>query len=296
MTKKLTISERSKIAIVYRPDTDVARKTALQLVQWLKKNDFLPLTAPDQKPLPGAPLVKQSRSLKECSLLIALGGDGTYLRAVRILKGLPIPILGVNLGSLGFLTPLRLENFFKLLPQILCGSAGVMVARSQMLVQLKKLGSRAPIREWQSLNDVVIERGPSSQLIDLQLKIEETRVSSIKADALVIATPTGSTAYNLAAGGPILHPETLSFVVTPVAPHSLTSRPLIFPDSKELQIELHGKGKFANLVIDGQMCQEIANGQVLKIKKHPASHWMVQIPDSNFYDLLREKLSFGERD
>lgn len=294
--KKLSIAKGSKIGIVYRPDTQASNATALKLVTWLKDHGYKPLTGPEQKILKGAPMVKTRQDRESVAMVVVLGGDGTYLRAIRAFQGHSVPILGINLGSLGFLTPLRIENFFQVLPRILDGKYGTLQARSQMLVQLCRGESRKPIHQWQALNDVVIERGPSSQLIDLKLMIEGSLVSSVKADALILGTPTGSTAYNLAAGGPILHPESPCFVASPVAPHSLTSRPLIFPDTKELQIQLQGKCPIANLVIDGQKCEELSKGETLRITKSSQTHWMVELPEKNFYELLREKLSFGERE
>ncbi len=290
---KLRISDRAQIAIVYRPNTVAALNAAKGLVRWLRQNKYKPLTAPDQEPLRGAPLMKSTKEFETVELIVILGGDGTYLRAIRLLAGRPIPILGVNLGSLGFLTPLRLEDIFKVLPLVLKAKDGELLPRTQMLVQLAR--PKKTVQIWQALNDVVIERGPSSHLIDLNVKLDHSPVSSIKADGLVLATPTGSTAYNLAAGGPIVHPDSPCFVATSVAPHSLTSRPLIFPDTKELQIELQGQCKIAHLVIDGQKCAEITQGQVLRVSKHSQPHWMVQPSGHNFYELLREKLSFGER-
>lgn len=290
---KLKISDRAQIAIIYRPATTAALAAAKGLVTWLRQNKYKPLTAPGQTPLRGASLMKTNREFDSIELVIILGGDGTYLRANRLLDGRPIPILGVNLGSLGFLTPLRLDNLYKVLPLMLKGKDGELLPRTQMLVQLSR--PRKPLQTWQALNDVVIERGPSSHLIDLNVRMDYSPVSSIKADGLVLATPTGSTAYNLAAGGPIVYPDSSCFVATSVAPHSLTSRPLIFPDTKELQIQLQGQCEIAHLVIDGQKCAELTQGQVLKVSKHSQPHWMVQPSGHNFYELLREKLSFGER-
>lgn len=289
----LKVSQKAKIAIVYRPNTAPALTAAKSLVQWLKKNKYQPLTAPEQKALPGAKLMKSSKEFDNIELIIILGGDGTYLRAIRLLEGRPIPILGVNLGSLGFLTPLSLESLYEVLPPILEGKDGELVPRTQMCVQL--ITGKKTHGHWQALNDVVIERGPSSHLIDLQMTMNHSQVSNVKADGLIIATPTGSTAYNLAAGGPIVHPDSSCFVATPVAPHSLTSRPLIFPDAKLIQVQLQGQCEIAHLVIDGQMCAKLTQGQVLRVFKHQQPHWLVQPSGHNFYELLREKLSFGER-
>lgn len=237
--------------------------------------------------------MKSDKDFDSVELVIILGGDGTYLRAIRLLGGRPIPILGVNLGSLGFLTPLRLESLYQALPPLLKGKNGDLLPRVQMSITLQQ--PRKPLQKWQALNDVVIERGPSSHLIDLKLGMDQRHVSSVKADGLVLATPTGSTAYNLAAGGPIVHPDSNCFIATSVAPHSLTSRPLIFPDTKELHIQLQGHCESAHVVIDGQMCAKLNQQSLLKVAKHPQPHWMVQPTGYNFYELMRDKLSFGER-
>ncbi len=290
---KLKISPKAKIAIVYRPDTLTSIEAAKKLVQWLRKNGYKPLTAPAQKALVGAPLMKSIKDFDTVELMIILGGDGTYLRANHLLEGRPTPILGVNLGSLGFLTPLRLDNLYQVLPLVLKGEYGELTPRTQILVEL--IRSNKIIQRWQSLNDVVIERGPSSHLIDLNISMDQSQVSSFKADGLVLATPTGSTAYNLAAGGPIVHPDTPCFIATTVASHSLTNRPLIFPDTKTLQIQLQGQCKLAQLVIDGQMCSKLTQENLIRVSKHTLPHWMVQRSGFNFYELMREKLSFGER-
>ncbi len=305
--KKIKIKKKAKIAIFYRSNTPIAKKSSQQLALWLLKHDYQPVTGPDQNPLKGIPQIQNTNQIKSIELVIVLGGDGTYLRANRLLNGLPIPILGVNLGSLGFLTPLKQNQLYLALPHILRGENFELVPRMQMNVSLYlDKSAKTPLFTALSLNDVVIERGQSSHLIDLQLNVNKKNlnnkitqvssiVSSIKADGLVIATPTGSTAYNLAAGGPILNPETPCIVASSVAPHSLTNRPLIFPDTQVLEIQLQRQCEIAHLVIDGQKCSELIKGQVLRVSKHHQPHWMVQSSGHNFYELLREKLSFGER-
>ena len=290
---QLEISPKARIALVYRPNTASALAASKELVRWLRQKHFRPMTAPKQKALPGAPLMASNKEFDSVELVIILGGDGTYLRAIRLLEGRPIPILGVNLGSLGFLTPLRLESLYPTLDRIFKGHDGELVPRSQMSVQL--LGPKKKPLCWQALNDVVVERGPSSHLIDLKLQMDGAPISGLKADGLVIATPTGSTAYNLAAGGPIVHPDSSCFVATPVAPHSLTNRPLIFPDAKVLQIQLQGQCEIAHLVIDGQMCAKLTQEHTLRVSRHSQPHWLVQPSGHNFFELLRDKLSFGER-
>ncbi len=299
--KKLLAKPNSGIAIVYRPETEAAISSANLLIQWLKSKSHKVYTAPGQAQLKGSIALKSFNEAlsKNIGLVVVLGGDGTYLRAVRMLKEVQIPILGVNLGSLGFLTTIRSEDLFSKLEATLEGKGIELSARTMMSLEwLNKSKSSTNVKvinNYLSLNDIVVERGPSSHLIDLKLNMEKHFVSNIKADAMVISSPTGSTAYNLAGGGPIVHPDAKVLTVTPVAAHSLTSRPLIFPDTTQLELSLQGQCKLAHIIVDGGKVGELLPGQLLRIKKHPLPHWMIQAKGHNYYELLREKLSFGER-
>lgn len=234
-------------------------------------------------------------------LLIVLGGDGTYLRAVRLLDGLEIPILGVNLGSLGFLTPTRAEEVFAAVDATLKDQMQ-LTPRAMLEVELVREKKKA--LHFRALNDVVIERGRLSQLINLSIHCDSEFVSDVKADGLIVASPTGSTAYNLAAGGPILHPSVSAMVVTPIAPHNLTSRPLIFPDNEVLVFRMLNQPlplrprktvSMAQLVIDGQLVGEVSPTDEIRVKRSARDHWMVRDSQKDFFLLLREKLKFGDR-
>ncbi len=285
-----------KIALVYRPDNAKAPALAKQLCQWLVKNEHQVFTAPDQKVLKGTLALKKRSDIGKMDLLISLGGDGTYLRAIRTLEGRQIPILGVNLGSLGFLTPTRAENAVQTVKKFI---AGEMELTPRSMIEIKLYRKRKLKDSWLALNDVVIERGSLSQLITIGIRSEKHLVSEVKTDGIIVATPTGSSAYNLAAGGPILHPGVNALVVTPIAPHSLTSRPLIFPDHKKLSFKLlgklHSKQDRAHLVIDGVKYEDISADDEITIARADKDHVMVCDPDSNYFHLLREKLKFGDR-
>ncbi|MEQ1723280.1 MAG: NAD(+)/NADH kinase, partial [Pseudobdellovibrio sp.] len=230
--KKLTLKSNKKIAIVYRLHSNDAVKMSKKLAEKLKARRYKVFTAPEQKQIAGTELLVSSNDLKEMALVIVLGGDGTYLRAVRLLKGHSVPILGFNMGFLGFLTAHSVEDVFATVDETLKNQM-VLHTRSRLQISVKfKNGKRV---SYNALNDVVIERGSFSQLISTALYFDNSLVNHIKADGIIISSPTGSTAYNLAAGGPILHPEVNAIVVTPVAPHSLSTRPLIFPDNKKLR-------------------------------------------------------------
>jgi NAD+ kinase len=288
---------KKKIAIVYRLDRGPAVNLALTITQWLNERHYAVFTAPEQKKLKGTRLAT-SRDMKTVSLVLVMGGDGTYLRAIRILKGLPIPILGINLGSLGFLTPIRVDEALTAVEFALQGRMS-LEPRSMIAMEILRKGAtkttKNPAPDFLALNDIVIERGNLSQLINIGIYHERMLLSEVKADGLIIASPTGSTAYNLAAGGPILHPQVRAFVVTPIAPHSLTSRPLIVPDKGPLSFRLVGKLQKARLVVDGQKVAELGNDDEVVLRRSPLDHFMLTDRDHDYFRLLREKLKFGDR-
>jgi NAD+ kinase len=226
------------------------------------------------------------------ALIIVLGGDGTYLRAVRMLEGRPVPILGINLGSLGFLTMTKSSDAMKAVKSALENKMQLR-PRSMLKINIKRKNKKS--LEVLALNDVVIERGSFSQLINVGIHMGKELVSEVKADGLVIASPTGSTAYNLAAGGPITHPLAQILIVTPIAPHSLTSRPLIFSDETKLHFKLVGKQQKAHLVIDGQKVLELTSDDSIHISKSSMIHYLVKDHKQTYFQVLREKLRFGER-
>ncbi len=290
--RKLTLKNNKKIAIVYRIHSPSAVRLAKKLSVRLKSKRYKVFTAPEQKQIAGTEVLISSNELKEMSLVIVLGGDGTYLRAVRLLRGHAVPILGFNMGFLGFLTAHSVDDVYETVDLTLKNK---MVVNSRACLQLYvhlKSGKRI---SYVALNDIVIERGSFSQLISTALYFDDSLVNHIKADGLIISSPTGSTAYNLAAGGPILHPDVQAFVVTPVAPHSLTSRSLIFPDDKKLVLKLNQLTSVAHLIVDGQKVLELAQEDEVHISRTGTDHLMLRNPGHNFFKLLKEKLKFGDR-
>ncbi|MBL7672036.1 MAG: NAD(+)/NADH kinase [Bdellovibrionaceae bacterium] len=284
--------KNNSIALVYRARTPAAKASAQDLAAWLKTKKVIVYTGPDQKLIPGTLPLKTSKQINTVRLFVVLGGDGTYLRAVRLLDGRQIPIVGFNMGSLGFLTNHTIDEMQDVIEKTLDNKMRLQ-ARALLVCEVRRKSKTRGI--FQALNDVVIERGPMSQLISTAIYIDKLLVSEVKADGIIISSPTGSTAYNLAAGGPILDPEVKALVVTPIAPHSLTSRPLIFPDNRNLSFKLEGKIHRGNLVIDGQRRLEISNTDEILIHRSKNDHLLVRAPSHNFYHLLREKLKFGDR-
>lgn len=293
-TTKKTLAKNSpkRIVIMYRPGTPTAAHQAGELATWLLHRGHHVYAAPGQRLNPHCRRVTP-RVLNSVDLVIVLGGDGTYLGAVRMLGDHSIPILGVNMGSLGFLTAIRLADMYKTVLFALEGKMELR-PRSMLYVEVRR---GAKIRSAHvALNDAVIERGSNTHLISLEILTRKNLVAEIKADALIAASPTGSTAYNLAAGGPILHPDVNAIVVTPVCPHSLTTRPLIFPDDQELSFRVRSKNKHVVLTIDGVPRGEVTADDEVFIVRHKIDHFVLRNPSHNYFSLLREKLSFGQRD
>lgn len=287
------------IAIMYRPQTPDAIDQARELASWLQEHGYRVYSAPGQQLVRGCKKLTR-RELDEIDWLIVLGGDGTYLRAVHLLEGRQIPILGINMGSLGFLTETRVEELYK---TVLYTIHKKMQFRPRSMLKItvtrgvkSKAGKAKTTETFIALNDVVLERGSTTHLISLAVYSENQLVGEIKADALIVASPTGSTAYNLAAGGPILHPEVHAIVLTPVCPHALTTRPLIFPDDQEITFRLLTTDKRAGLTIDGNYCGEITTEDEVTVTRHEQEHFVIRRPTHNYFSLLREKLKFGERD
>lgn len=290
--KKLILEENCSIALVYRLETVQAVSLAKKVAEYLNERGYKVYTAPEQKVIPGTKAAKSKKHMDELKLVIVLGGDGTYLRAVRLLADRSVPILGFNMGSLGFLTAHNADTVFEIIDKTLNGE---MMLCPRSMIHAKILRKGKVRGEFHALNDVVIERGSMSQLINTAIYSEKFLVSEVKADGFIVASPSGSTAYNLAAGGPILHPESPVLVVTPVAPHSLTSRPLIFPDDRELSFALKGKTQKAHFIVDGQKVTEITADDEVVLARSYYDHWMVREQNHNYFHLLREKLKFGDR-
>ena len=279
------------IAIMYRPGTPEAAGLSKELAVWLREQDFTVYSAPGQSLGSGTRKVSR-RNLNELDWVIVLGGDGTYLNAVRMMEGRQIPILGVNMGSLGFLTETRIEDLYK---TIICTLQGKMEFRPRSMLKIEVRRSGKLLASHIALNDCVLERGSSTHLINIEIHSQKHLVGQVKADALIIASPTGSTAYNLAAGGPILHPEVRAIVVTPVCPHALTSRPLIFPDDQLLSFKVMTRDKHGILTVDGINRGEITTDDEIFVVRHDQDHLVIRKPSANYFKLLREKLKFGQR-
>ena len=237
------------------------------------------------------------KSEEEIDVLIVLGGDGTILRAVRDLETFSTPILSINRGTVGFLAETELEEVEELLPKLLNGE-GVLEERSILKVQAFRDGKE--LHSGFALNEAVIAQGTIARLVDLRTSINGEPLTSFHADGLIISTPTGSTAYSLAAGGPIVHPLLPSTILTPINPHSFSQKPVVIPSNQEIEVEVLTKSnKFQDtevvLTLDGQVYIPLKNGDTVKACACGDSVQFLRRKQDTFFGTLREKLKWGER-
>ncbi|MDH3998612.1 MAG: NAD(+)/NADH kinase [Desulfuromonadales bacterium] len=225
-------------------------------------------------------------------LIVVLGGDGTLISVARLVGGLRTPILGVNLGSLGFLTEITTEELLPMLEQVLVGNFDVS-ERMRLLAVIRRDGKE--FARYRVLNDVVINKGALARILDMEAFIDDNYLTTFKADGLIVATPTGSTAYNLAAGGPIIYPGNHCLVISPICPHMLTNRPVIVSDEAVIRIEVKFQDEDVVFTADGQEGMALQVGDVVELRKSRHTTLLVKSPSKDFFEVLRTKLWWGQR-
>ena len=225
-------------------------------------------------------------------MIVVLGGDGTLLRAARIVGKNKTPILGVNLGGLGFLTEISLEELYQTLEIILAKN---FETEERMMLSAFIYQGRKKVAGYSVLNDIVINKKALARIIDLETKINNQYLTTFKADGLIVSTPTGSTGYSLSAGGPIIYPSLNSITITPICPHTLTNRPIILPDSAVIRLTLKSKSEDVLVTLDGQIGQSLQSDDVVEISKSEQSVYLIKSPFKNYFEILRTKLKWGER-
>jgi NAD+ kinase len=230
---------------------------------------------------------------RSADLIVVLGGDGTLIHAAGILEGRPVPILGVNMGSLGFMTEVPQTELYTALELVLAGKAEVS-ERMKLRVHLHKGGRPERALDSEVLNDVVIAKSALSRMAELHARCSGEHVTTYRADGVIIATPTGSTAYSLAANGPIMYPTMRGVIMAPICPHTLTQRPLVIPDDESIDIVLTNDTE-VYLTLDGQKGQPLAKGDRVQVKQSYNRVLLVKNPNLDFFGILRAKLRWGER-
>ncbi len=281
-----------KIGIICKSGRDEPGEILEKLLPWLNRKGyetFVDAEAAEKLNVRGFP---RSVIASLSDVILVLGGDGTMLSVSRLVAEKGIPILGINLGSLGFITEVNREEMFEAVDKML--TEGCAVEERLMLTASIHRGGKK-ITEYIVLNDVVINKGALARIIDLETYINGTYVTTFKADGLIISTPTGSTAYSLSAGGPILYPTLNSLVLTPICSHTLTNRPIVLPDDFKIEVILKTLSEDVYLTLDGQAGFSLRIDDVIEIIKSRFKTKLLVPVERNYFDVLRTKLKWGER-
>lgn len=237
-------------------------------------------------------IVDKAAMVREADLIVSLGGDGTLLSIARLAGPRELRVLGVNLGGLGFLTPVSTSDALAAIDRVFAGTVE-LDRRTTLAVRVLRGGQ--VVKEAQVLNDAVINKSALARIIDLHTSVQGEYLCVYKADGLIVATPTGSTAYSLSAGGPVVEPSVGVFLLVPICPHTLTQRPLVLPDSAVVRVELRAPDQEVVLTLDGQDGIALTDGDVIEIAKSPHTVALVRTGTRSTLALVREKLHWGER-
>jgi NAD+ kinase len=286
-----------RIGVVVKPHQPEALETLCKLTEWLTARDI---------ELVGGPALDRERIEHETGCVIAvlpdeelpqqvelmlvLGGDGTMIATARMLGDSEVPVMGVNYGGLGYLAEFRIEELFTALESIVAGEYKIE-NRVMLAVELRR-GDQL-VTKNRVLNDVVMNKSALARIIQIETKLNDQFVNSFRADGLIVSTPTGSTAYNLSAGGPIIFPTMNTVVITPICPFTLSNRPIVVPDDSVIEVRLMTEKEDVALTLDGQVGFPIQAGDRVVIRKSETSFNLVQPKNRNYFDLLRDKLRWG---
>jgi NAD+ kinase len=293
MASKPSSSQPKVAAIISHPARPEVARTIPELLRWLHAHGYRVIVDPETAKYSNGheEVLRSQMSSRPLDLVVVLGGDGTLLSAVRATAATNAPLLGVNLGSLGFLTDVPLSSLFSMLDAIAQGRTAI---EQRSLMQCDLLRGEETLGSYKAFNDVVVNKTALARLNNYDLFVDKVFVSSYRADGMIVATPTGSTAYSLSAGGPVVMPTVNAFVITPVAPHSLTHRPLVVPDSAVVEILLRSDKEVAYLSMDGQPGLDLRDGDRVRCRRseHKVSLFRTS---TDFFHVLRTKLKWGER-
>ena len=288
-----------RIGIIAKQNKPEAVPIVRNLVEWLRPQKIELYIEEGMENLidsaPSGPYLsscKREEISAHVEMIIVLGGDGTLLSVARQVWNKNIPILGVNLGGLGFLTEITLDELYRVLERIIQDDFEIN-EREVLDTAVIRKGKR--IAEFTVLNDAVINKGALARIIDLETTINGEYLSTFRSDGLIISTPTGSTAYNLSAGGPIVYPSLHTIIITPICPHTLTIRPIIIPDDVKIRALLKSRNEEVTLTLDGQQGFSLGFEDVVEVGKAEGRILLIKSPYRHYFELLREKLKWGER-
>ncbi len=284
-----------RVGLVTKPDAAAeAQRVVLRLLDWLIGHGLTPVLEKEVAAL--VPSASVETALKsdlpgQVNLLIVLGGDGTLLSMARAVGDLGVPLLGINLGGLGFLTATTVEEAVAAVDAYL---GGRMAIDERMMLAARVVRRGQPVGEYAALNDVVITKSAMSRIINLEVSVQGEYATAYRADGLIISTPTGSTAYCLSAGGPILFPTMDAVVIVPIASHTLTNRPIVLPGHQRIEVTLK-TDQDVMLTVDGQIGVNLNEHDTVQVEQAASRIRLVRFPRTDFFSVLRTKLKWGER-
>jgi NAD+ kinase len=281
------------VGVCLKHEQPQAAATVRGLVKWLAERELPIVLDEEAAAVAGRPGVPRDVLAGQVDLVVVLGGDGTLLSVARQVGSRPVPILGVNLGTLGFLTEVTLDELFAALERVL---GGEMRVEARMRLDVCALREGRELGRYLALNDAVLTKAAAlARMIDLDTRADGAPVTTYHADGLIVATPTGSTAYSLSAGGPILLPELEAFVLTPICPHALTQRPIVLPASAEIEIAVRTRGGDVQLTVDGQEGLALREDDRVRVRRSAHFLRLMVSPFRSRFEILREKLRWGAR-
>jgi NAD+ kinase len=279
------------VGVVVKPNHKEAWDTACELADWLKKRGINLIGSPhEEDEICPIEKVEAEEFQDKADLIIVLGGDGTMISTARLIGNREALVLGINYGSLGYLTEFRIEEMFPALEDILEGNYDI---DCREMLEVEHRRETELLGKGRVLNDVVINKAVLARIIEIEVSLNNLFVNNFRADGLIVATPTGSTAYNLSAGGPIVYPSMNAVVLTPICPFTLTNRPIVVPDTAEINLRLMNQSDGVVLTLDGQIGYQMQTGDCVVIRKSQLTFNLVQPPNRNYFDVLRNKLKWG---
>ena len=292
--ESFTLVRMARVAIVSKPKREELYRLLPELIEWLRGRGYEPLLDREggqyAQTAPAVDRAEMAASTPE--LVIVLGGDGTLLAAARVFASTGTPILSVNLGFLGFLTEVRLGDLYSTL-ESWCKGCHEVDERAMLHAELWREGAERS--GFEALNEIVVSKGDIARMGEFAVELDGKSVARFRADGVIVSTPTGSTAYTLAANGPILTPDVDAMVVTPICPHLLTLRPIVVRGDARLVVRVEGIPDVALLTVDGQQAVQLHRGDELRCRRSSYTVKLVRLSESGFFEALRSKLSWGER-
>lgn len=279
------------VGIVVKPSDEEAWTTACELPDWFKAHGISVVGEPRREAeVCDFETIDVEKFKKDVDLIVVLGGDGTMISTARLTGEREVLVLGINYGSLGYLTEFRIEEMYPALEAILEGN---YQTDARVMLDAELWRGRELLASGRVLNDVVINKAVLARIIEVEVSLNNLFVNSFRADGLIISTPTGSTAYNLSAGGPIIYPSMNAVVLTPICPFTLTNRPIVMPDTAEINLRLINESDGVVLTLDGQVGFQMQTHDCVKIRKSKTNFNLIQPQNRNYFDVLRNKLKWG---